>query len=455
MPSTRRTALLLGGLLVCLLAAPALASPQPDPLCGACGSSFESVAEGRGLALNVTRSTATVQVHENGSATWVVTNRVTDTGPGTDADALRAVARRAATDGWGLPHVYDDGEVTVQSTRVENGTVRLRFRDPDAAQRHAGVLVVNYLHSEGVRGGWIRNAEFSVVGPNGTTVGNDSTAPFDPEYTEPSELPTVDGDTVSWQGSAVDEHGYGSAFHDDVYLAFAQPGTAGYRVDAALALATAPIWLDNVRSFVLPTVLVAALLAAGVAAAARRIGETDLDAGRFAAVVAGLGALGVLTAGIAAVLDEPSWFVGVAAVYLVTGAAAARTPERLRTVRGALDVGAAALLVAGSALLALEAAARGSVSWLGTARGIAVHAPLAFAPAFGAALVGRSGTDRALLARAYVGLLATVAVAGMVFVPYDSRPWGLVLMLMLGATVVGALGTLPLAGLASRVQAGE
>ena len=57
---------------------PSAAAPPPRPLCDACGDAFERTAEAHGVVLTVERSTATVAVHENGSATWVVRNRLAD-----------------------------------------------------------------------------------------------------------------------------------------------------------------------------------------------------------------------------------------------------------------------------------------------------------------------------------------------------------------------------------------
>ncbi|PSP83914.1 hypothetical protein BRC83_06580 [Halobacteriales archaeon QS_1_68_17] len=93
---------------------PADASPQPRPICGACGTSFERVAADHGIALTVTRNTARVEVHANGSATWIVTNDVNESAAGRltdDRELLERIARGAVTDTRGLPHALESGSV--------------------------------------------------------------------------------------------------------------------------------------------------------------------------------------------------------------------------------------------------------------------------------------------------------------------------------------------------------
>lgn len=459
------TALLVAALLLAALG-PALASPQPDPVCGACGSAFEDAAEEEGVTVNVTNSTATVHVHANGSATWVVTNRVNESA----ADRLREtpalldrVGKRAATAGWGLPGVDDGGDVQFGSAEVDGRTVTIRFVDSNAGQWHAGVLVIDYLHTEGIRGGWILNADtFTIVGPPGTTVVNDPSAAIDREFTPTNAVPTVDGRRVTWHGSVGTE--YEAAFYDDVYLAFGDAGTPGWRVDGALALATVPIWLDNIQAFVFPAVVVYGVLLAGVAVATRRVATVEVDPGRFATAVAAVGAVGVVAGVLAPAFDQPGWFAGATAVYLVTGIAALVRPDAFRSVRGGLGVGGASLAGIGAVLGGVSLAGGGvgvalgvgggvgSSSFVSLIRGVVVHLPLAVAPAFGIALAraSRHGSRRASLG-AFLGALASLAVAGAVFVPVASRPFGLVIIFTVGGAVLAAVLGLPLAALAARL----
>lgn len=457
----RRVALLALFATAVLLAAvaPVLASPQPDPVCGACGSAFEDAAEEEGLAVNVTNSTATVRVHGNGSATWVVTNRLNDSA----ADHLREhpalldrIANGAATTGWGLPGVYDDGDVEFGSAGIDDRTVTIRFVDHDTGEQHAGVLVVDYLHSDGIRGGWILNADtFTIVGPPGTTVVNDPSAAIDREYTPANAVPTIDGRRVTWHGSAENEHQ--AAFYDDVYLAFGDAGTPAWRVDAALALATAPIWVDNVQAFVVPAVVVYGVLLLGVAGAARRVATVDVDPDRFATGAAAVGAIGVVAGVIAPAVDQPGWFAGAAAVYLVTGSAALVRPDAFRTIRGALGIGVASLTGIAAVLGGVSLAGGGfgvgavSSSLVSMLRGVVFHLPLAVAPAFGVALAraDRHESHRVSLG-AFLGALASLAAAGAVFVPVASRPFGVIVLFTFGGAVLAAIFGFPLAALAAR-----
>lgn len=454
----KRTALLTV-LLIALSAflpavTPAVASPQPDPVCGACGSSFEETAENHGVAVNVTHSTATVQMHENGSATWVVTNHVNESAASRlsqNPDVLNRIAREAAAKGWGLPDVYEEGVVTFQTASIDDRTVRIQFQDPDAGDRHAGVLVVDYLHSEGVRGGWILNADrFTLRGPPGTEVVNNPRAAIIDEYTSADVAPEVTEGNATWRGTAA--HEYGAAFYDDVYIAYGGPETSSLRVDAALTIATAPIWLDNVQAFVLPAVVIYGLLLAGVTAGTRWAAAVSLDANQVATAVTGIGLITVLAAVGTKLLTGPSSFAGLGAIYLVTGGVALIRPRSLRSVRGALTVAVISVLAVGSILLGLGLVTRPFEYVAPTVlRGMVFHLPLAVAPAFGLAVAraDEHGTRRST-ALAFVGALGSLALAGMVFVPFDSRPWGLILFFTVGGAILAALLGLPLAVLAAR-----
>lgn len=120
-------ALLVG--VVSLVVAPVVGAPPPRPLCDACGDTFERTAEAHDVTVSVERSTATVTVHANGSATWVVRNSLA-----TGADRLRAnatrrteIARRAM---W-------DTEL-VGSTVTADNVLVLRYRESAFAEPTAG-----------------------------------------------------------------------------------------------------------------------------------------------------------------------------------------------------------------------------------------------------------------------------------------------------------------------------
>ncbi|MFO7834507.1 MAG: hypothetical protein R6V31_10785 [Halohasta sp.] len=427
------------------LAAPAVASSPPEPVCGPCGSAFEERADQQGVAVNVTHSTAEIRVDENGSATWIVTNRLGEanaSGLAATPERLRQVARGAAVD-EGLA-AESDGSITVQSATVDNGTVRVRFTDPDAASRHAGVLVADYFHSIGTWGAVLNADRVSITGPEGTVVANDPRAIVDDEHATDSELPTVDEGTLTWQRTASADDP--AELYDEFYIAFAEPETGSTRVDAALTLASLPIWLSNVRDIVLPGAVVYGLVSVGLAAATRWTVETPTDAGRFAAAVAGAGVLGALAAAVGLL---PATLLGVGVLYAEIGLAGLVRPDWLRSVRGALAVGLAALLAVGGILLGLGAVDPRFADLAPTvAHAMAIHLPLAVAPAFGVGVLGGGLMSRSTAA-AVAGAIVAFVVAGGAFVPFDSRPFFLILFVLPFIVALLGLIVLPLSVLAA------
>lgn len=316
-----RTPLLVAVTVALLLlgaVAPAPASPQPVPVCGACGVSFVEAAADHGVAVEVTNSTARVQYHENGSATWTVTNTVNASAADRFRDEprlLASIAGEAARSGYGLPSLDDGTVVTVQSSAVEGDTVTLRFTHDGAADRHLGLLVVDALHTDGVRGGWIVNADtFTVVGPPGSAVVNDPTSAVDAEH-----APSVDGRSVTWTGSV--DGRYDHTFYADVYVVFGEDPVPG-QAFGAVALASAPLVVDNVVGFVLPPTLLFALGAGLYAWSGWRPGfDTQPVAGLF--VGAGTLALAHPLFGVALGRSlESSMLYGFGAGLLATGLAA-------------------------------------------------------------------------------------------------------------------------------------
>ncbi|POG54141.1 hypothetical protein AUR65_015825 [Haloferax marisrubri] len=74
------------------------------------------------------------------------------------------------------------------------------------------------------------------------------------------------------------------------------------------------------------------------------------------------------------------------------------------------------------------------------------HLPLSVAPVFGLAVARAETNDNPrLTVLAFVGALVSLALAGMVFVPFDSRPWGLALIFTVGGAILAGLLGLPLA----------
>ncbi|WP_436908525.1 hypothetical protein [Halosimplex marinum] len=444
--SRRLVALGLLAVLAAVTAAGAVASPQPDPVCRACGSSFADVAADRGYDVAVTNSTATVRVHANGSATWTVTNRLdgADADALTEEDAAESVARAAVREGHGLPHVYEEGPLTVESVAVGGRSVTVRFTDSDAGTRRLGTLVVDYFHSDGVQGGWILDIdEFTLVGPSGATVLNDPAAAIDSEYAPPEATPAVDGGRVTWHGSPGQEHG--PVFYEDLYVVYGDSETDGWRVAGATALTTAPIWLGNLGSFVVPTAFVFAGLLFVVVAGVD--GLLSSGRGVHPKQVAALGGLAVAAV---PVVPNGRWLVGIAAVYLVAGGAGTVAPRLLRSLRGAAALGVASLVAVGGLYAGLEAVLDGPVGFGPTAELAVYHLPVA-----AGLLVGRSlaayravGGLRPVLFGAAVALTGWF-VAGAVYVPFASTPFGLVLFAMGFGAVAAAIAASPLVALAA------
>lgn len=444
-----RSALLIALLTVavlCLTAPPAVASTPPEPICGACGSSFERTASQAGVAVNVTHSTASVQIQPNGSATWSVTNRIQNaTGNlSGNSDTLTRIGQQAVASG-GLPQSTTE-PVAFQSATIENQTVRLTFRDPDAGTRHFGLLVVDYFHAAGSSGGWILNADrFSISGPAETTVLNDPRSIINDEYATADELPTSVENTLTWQRTVNEDSE--ATLSEEFYIAYGEPTTESTRVAAAVTMASVPIWLANVESAVLPAVVVYGFLLLGVTAVARRTVKTkringDLLSGVLAAIGLGVGVLAVI---------GPASLIGLGVIYLVVGLIGRRQPRFFESVRGTLAVAAVSTLTVGGVILGAGSVDPRFGNLAPTvAHTMVFHLPLAVAPVFGFAVTDSDGQpSRVATVTAFAGAGVAVLLAGAVFVPFDFRPWGLLLGTLGGAVFAAILG-LPLAVLGAR-----
>lgn len=157
-------ALLVGSLLGVVFAAPATASPRPVAVCAPCERSFVSAAHTTDVEVRIERSTATMRVHRNGSATWTVENRLNDTAAFENASLRRSVAEEAV-----LIH-----DARLLSTSVSGDTVRMRYRTFDAAtEAPAGVLRVTYFRDD--PGTMVRSGlgadRLTLVAPERMTVG--------------------------------------------------------------------------------------------------------------------------------------------------------------------------------------------------------------------------------------------------------------------------------------------
>lgn len=358
-------AVVLAVLAVATLA-PAGASSPPRPACPACGTLFEQAADDRGADVTVRESRALVQVHANGSATWTIRNRLNAT-DGLDGGTLDGIARER-TDGYGPP---DDA--TLRDARLEANVAVVVLYDADAAERHAGLLMVDYLNADGEGTGIRMNADlFRVRGPAGTVVTNAPAGAVE------------DGRTAAWTGRTGDavlgaRKGVGEA-----RVVIGPASTSGIRTNAALALATLPVVIETLGRFVLGQTFLFAL-GLGVAAYAVRGSERDPTT-----LGGGFVACGVAAVVVPAIVYGPDWLwiTAPALAAIPVGVAATRPAVRERrwTPRS-LAVGAVlALAGAAAALFALELAVGGSGP-LGTTMGsLAVAGPLVACLPLGAAL---------------------------------------------------------------------
>lgn len=325
-PSIRHIAWLA---LVVLLLSPiavalASASPAPVPVCAPCGEHLEYAADDHGYDVTVESSTATVRVHENGSATWIVTTRLV---ANESVERLRA-NETARTEIVRQSFTYRglaDDEIEVQSVEIApNATMRMTYRMPDFGTWQNDVLLVEYFRSDpGEYLYWWDHPErLTVVGPPGTTV--------------TSGLPggTVDGRQVTASESAYAARG------DGPFVAFGRSGDplASAKTTMRITTVLAPTILTNLVVFV---VIPGTILAIMLGQFTRIVREYDASTGRehqgrrtgIAAIVCVLGlfALGH-PAGALLVMDSVDFVAPLSVAgggFLAVGIATLVVPDRL------------------------------------------------------------------------------------------------------------------------------
>lgn len=439
---SRRAALLaavVALLAVGSVAAPALASPQPDVACDVCGVKYEHGAKEVGVNVTVTHSTAEVRVFENGTAAWVVHNRLTLS----SADRLRSSSASLDSVTAASFAAYPEGPVENPSrveTSLSDRTVTVRYRDAAPVSRSFGVTLVEYFDTNGYDYWYVVNADrLRVVGPEGTHVTN-----------QPA-LATVDGRTVTWRGDSSEVWG-GTDLSDGARIVYADAGTGatGLRTTAALWGDTLPIYLDNLRSFLLPTVLVAGVLTLAGLGLARRFGSRvrSQQVGRALWALGTVAVVAAVSAGVAMdALENASWWVGVAALLATVGWLAAERPERFATPRRAAVtglVGAVVGVAVATPLFVLAGSPAGDSPLPALVRLLLLLVPLALAPAAGL-LAGR--TDPRWVLAGWATLVAGFALATASIVPVADRPFGLIIFVLLIGAVVGSVVATPLATL--------
>lgn len=432
-----------GAVLLVALVAAAGASPQPTPVCDYCGG-FESAANDSGVDATVAASTAVVEVHPNGSATWTIRNRLSE---GADAfretpAALDSTVARLEADTYGLLH--DAGE---PSARFDGDTVVVTVRQADVADRHAGLLVVDLLHDRGYERWYVLNADaFTVRGPPGTTVTNVPASG------------SVDGRSVTWRGDAGGSPHDAPTLDGSPYVVFGNTGSEGVSADspattarttAALALATLPIVVRGVRTFLLAQSTVFALGTLGVGLLVGRV-RAPVTRDQLAVGVLGVGAVAAVVTLLWDGLEfTPNALIGIvpATAYLLVGVAAWRAPDRLRSPRRSVALALAVAAV--SAVVSIPFAGRGDALALAVRTGVGTLPLVGFFP-LGAAVAASDGARRWRLAT-----VATFPVAVATLLDLADPPSGLAggvaVFALLAAAVLLPLVGLPLALLGARL----
>ncbi len=243
-------------LLVLAILVPAVAvttgSPPPVSVCEPCNENLEISAEQHGIGLDVTRSTATMRVHENGSATWTITSHYEPRPYDADADVERRNISALATDpvlrrnvALHAIDVYDGADPgRLRSVRANDTAMSFLFRENDIARKTpGGVLVVDTFHTGGHGTGWIVDVtRLRIVGPDGTVIANNAAGAIG------GDIATDDDGTLTLSGNVgagYPNPSYRPAFSNDVYVAFAQPGpAAGPLTDVGVAIATLPLAIE-------------------------------------------------------------------------------------------------------------------------------------------------------------------------------------------------------------------
>lgn len=434
-PRTIALPLLVAALLAPALAGVATASPAPATVCPPCARGVEAAARAHGLDVTVAHSTATVEVHANGTATWTVRDELA--GPGVaplreNDSRLRAVVRDALT-----ARGMAGRDATLLDARLlANDTALLRYRTPGFVEPTLGVL-----RSDAFRD---RPGAFLLTG-----LGADRLTVIAPEGTHVAA--GVPGATIAGRRMTLrDFDGHG----DGPFVVFAPDGDplGGLRARAAIWGAMAPIVGRNLAWLV---ALPAAVLAGGFAALARAVAVTlsPAPARRARLVGAAVAALG-LVASLGPVEALPT-FGGIQPTHVllagsvgavVVGAVAAWRPDGLGlteqglTIVVGLALGALVVVLTGTgsapARSALAAAAVPLLSLAGL--------PLGYV----AARRGRRSRRRAVGAVAGLAVLlfaATVPLTEMGGTLYYLLPIllsGLGLLAVLCAIPLAALGAL-------------
>lgn len=204
-------------LLLALVGTPAAGSPTPTGVCPVCGQTFHE---------NVTASDATLQMETDGDVRWRVENEVAEPtatkwkeNPEMAEQRVQEVIHRE------YRHPYQPTDLNVT---FDGDTLVIEFVDRDAARQRLDLLILPYLHGEGVQYRWVINADtFTVEAPAGHRVVN-----------EPDGATVEDGRVV-WSGVAATDDGIGlwdAPEPDNTYVVTGAGVTAGARASVAVPL---------------------------------------------------------------------------------------------------------------------------------------------------------------------------------------------------------------------------
>lgn len=165
-PRSRHVFSLALVVLLSISVMPSFGSPPPRPVCTACGDGFVESAEIHGVSVDVEHSTAVVRVHENGSATWIIRNRIDDD-----------TAKRLRGNPSLLTSIAEDvhtGGDLLDADISATGVVTIRYRMEEFAVSSVGnVLISEYLTEFSYQSyGGLGADRLTVVAPESMRIGH-------------------------------------------------------------------------------------------------------------------------------------------------------------------------------------------------------------------------------------------------------------------------------------------
>ena len=303
--------------------APAAASSPPSSVCPVCGGAYPGMWTDTEWTTPDDR-TLTVQVHENGTATWVADLRWDDPedAPGPDeADAVESAAEDTMADALYLP------EHEAVAIEVREGRTQVTWRTPGVVAERFDHGVFRPFHGEGSSRTLVLNVEKLVVrAPAGQVVTNDPAVGTVTD--DGTEVRVVGGDGTD-------------RYLDDAYVVFGDERDAASGITTELAVGSLlwPIAGRNLLQHLFLPGVVFGVGLTGLYAAGRRWGADPDRAGGYGAAGVAVGLLGVVAATVGPVpfgslFSLPGVLLALAALATF-GYAAAVGDRRLLAATGA------------------------------------------------------------------------------------------------------------------------